>query len=109
MAEIFSYRNRRTSGEAVETLSKIIALKHDLENKIQDDWGRRTPKGLKLLQELFLHPVITIKEAMAKCSLSKKAAGELIELFEKEGILKEQTGFSRNRIFTFSAYLDLFN
>lgn len=46
---------------------------------------------------------------MPKCNLSKKAAGELIEQFKKEGILKEQTGFSRNRIFTFSAYMDLFN
>jgi Fic family protein len=99
----------RTSSDAVETLSKIIELRQDVENKIQEDWGRRTQKGLKLLQELFLHPVITVKETMAKCNLSKKAAGELIEQFEKEGILKEQTGFSRNRIFTFSAYLDLFN
>lgn len=97
-----------TSGEAVETLSKVIRLKQGLENKIQNDWGRRTQKGMKLLQELFLNPVITIKEAMVKCNLSKKAAGELIEQFEKEGILKEQTGFSRNRIFTFTAYLDLF-
>lgn len=97
-----------TSGEAVETLSKVITLKQELESKIQNDWGRRTQKGMKLLQELFLNPVITIKEAMVKCNLSKKAAGELIEQFEKEGILKEQTGFSRNRIFTFTAYLDLF-
>lgn len=99
----------RTAGDAVDTLSKIIVLKQNMENKIQNDWGRRTQKGLKLLQELFIHPVITIKEAMGKCDVSKKAAGELILQFEKEGILTEQTGFSRNRIFTFSAYLDLFN
>jgi Fic family protein len=99
----------RTSSDAVETLAKIIELKHEVESKIQENWGRRTQKGLKLLQELFLHPVITVKEAMTKCNLSKKAAGELIEQFEKECILKEQTGFSRNRIFTFSSYLDLFN
>ena len=99
----------RTAGDAVETLSKIIVLKQNLENKIQAEWGRRTQNGLRLLQQLFLHPVINIKQAMHECNLSKKAAGELIEQFEKEGILKEQTGFSRNRIFTFAAYLDLFN
>jgi Fic family protein len=98
----------RTAGEAVETLSKIMMLQQSLEGIIQNKWGRRTQKGLKLLQELFLHPVINIREAMGKCNLSKKAAGELIEQFVKEGILKEQTGFSRNRIFTFTGYLDLF-
>lgn len=99
----------RTAADAVETLSKIITLKQSLENKIQVNWGRRAPNGLRLLQQLFLHPVINIKEAMVKCNLSKKAAGQLIEQFEREGILNEQTGFSRNRIFTFHAYLDLFS
>lgn len=99
----------RTAGDAVETLSKIIALKQHIENHIQKDWGRRSPNALKLLNELFLHPVLTIKEAMQKCNLSKKTVGNLIEEFERDGILKEQTGFSRNRIFTFNDYLELFS
>lgn len=99
----------RTAGEAVETLSKIITLKQEIETKIQGNWGRRSTNALKLLQLLFLHPVLNVKEAMQKCNLSKKAAGDLIEQFEREGILKEQTGFSRNRIFTFNKYLELFS
>lgn len=99
----------RTAGDAVETLSKIILLKQEIESKIQEGWGRRSPNGTKLLNHLFIHPVINVKEAMQVCKLSKKTAGDLIEKFEKEGILKEQTGFSRNRIFTFSNYLELFS
>jgi predicted transcriptional regulator len=90
-------------------LSKIIGLKQKIESHIRENFGRRSPNALKLLNELFLHPVITIKEAMQKCNLSKKTSGDLIEQFEREGILKEQTGFSRNRIFTFNDYLELFS
>lgn len=99
----------RTASDAVETLSRIILLKQQVESKIQENWGRRSPNGLKLLNHLFIHPVINVKEAMQECKMSKKTAGDIIEQFEKEGILKEQTGFSRNRIFTFSNYLDLFS
>jgi Fic family protein len=99
----------RTASDAVETLSKIIGLKQKIESNIRENFGRRSPNALKLLNELFLHPVITIKEAMQKCNLSKKTSGDLIEQFEREGILKEQTGFSRNRIFTFNDYLELFS
>lgn len=98
----------KTSQDAVATLSKIIKLKQDLENDIHQNWGRRTKSALQLLNQLFVYPVISIKRAQELSSLSKKAAGELIESFEKAKILIEQTGQSRNRIFTFQSYLHLF-
>ncbi len=98
----------RTSQDAVATLSKIIKLKQDLENDIHQNWGRRTKSALQLLNQLFVYPVISIKRAQELSNLSKKAAGELIESFEKNKILIEQTGQSRNRIFTFQPYLRLF-
>ncbi|GAA4431776.1 Fic family protein [Pontibacter saemangeumensis] len=98
----------KTAQEAVETLSKVITLKQDLENSLHREWGRRTQSALKLLLQLFEHPVVTVKEAQSICQLSKKAAGELIESFEKAGILVEQTGQSRNRIYLFAPYVELF-
>ncbi len=98
----------KTSQDAVATLSEIIKLKQDLENNIHQNWGRRTKSALQLLNQLFVYPVISIKRAQELSNLSKKAAGELIESFEKGKILIEQTGQSRNRIFTFQPYLRLF-
>lgn len=98
----------KTAQESADTLSKIIKLKQDLENDIHLNWGRRTQSALKLLFELFLNPVVSVKNVQNICQLSKKAAGELVERFEKSGILIEQTGQSRNRIYMFSSYLDLF-
>jgi hypothetical protein len=42
-------------------------------------------------------------------SEGKKAAGDLVQGFQNSSILQELTGQSRNRIFVFNAYLDLFN
>lgn len=99
----------QTSKEAVSKLSEIIELKKRLESEIHKSWGRRTQSALMLLNHLFTVPIVTIKDTERICSLSKKAAGDLIDSFEKHNILHELTGQSRNRVFIFNAYLDLFN
>jgi Fic family protein len=98
----------QTAGNAVQTLSEVIKLKQRLEADIHNHWGRRTQSALKLLNHLFLQPVVSVKRVQGITQLSKKAAGDLVESFEKAEILKEQTGFERNRIFTFQHYLSLF-
>ena len=99
----------QTSKEAVSKLSEIIELKKRLESEIHKTWGRRTQSALILLNHLFNEPIVTVKVTERICSLSKKAAGDLIESFEKNKILQELTGQSRNRVFIFDSYLDLFN
>lgn len=98
----------QTAQNAVTTLSEILALKQRLEKEIHENWGRRTQSALKLLNQLFQHPVVSVKRTQEHTGLSKKAAGELIDQFESSKILVEQTGFGRNRIFAFMPYLNLF-
>jgi Fic family protein len=98
----------QTAKEAVNTLSEIIKIKQHLEKEIHTNWGRRTQSALMMLNQLFINPIITIKQAQEVCNLSKKAAGDLIESFEKAKIITEQTGQTRNKIFVFARYLELF-
>ncbi len=98
----------KTAREAVATLSEILKLKQQLETEIHKNWGRRTQSALLLLNQLFTHPAITVKKAQEVCGLSKKAAGDLVDSFEKAGIIRELTGQSRNRVYTFTVYLGLF-
>ena len=58
---------------------------------------------------LFKKPVVNVKEIQKKTGLSAKAANDLIKVFLNEGILREITGFQRNRIFVFDEYMNLFN
>jgi Fic family protein len=97
-----------TAEEAVNTLSKVFDLKKNLEEQIHLSWGRRIKTALQLLNYLFEQPVIHVKQIEAVCDLSFKTANDLVSSFEKAGILKETTGQSRNRIFVFESYVNLF-
>ncbi len=86
----------------------MLQLKSRLENQLQANWGRRTAHSLTLLNVRFKNPVVRVRDVEEGCNLSPKAAGDLIQSFETAGILKELTGQSRNRIFVFEDYLNLF-
>jgi Fic family protein len=98
----------KTAANAVDTLSKVIQLKNDLESQINSGFGRRSNSALLLLNILFRNPVTTIENAANKCSLSYKAANDLVRIMHEKNIVEEMTGQSRNRIFIFKPYLDIF-
>jgi Fic family protein len=97
-----------TAEDAVVTLSKVIALKSGLESKIIHSFGRKSHSAVTLLQQLFQNPIINIHKVKDICGLSYKAANDLVTDFVNRNILKEMTGHSRNRVFVFEQYLDLF-
>jgi Fic family protein len=99
----------QTAAQAVATLTEVVLLKQKLECMIHAEWGRRTQSAILLLNHLFRHPVVNIKDVQEVCSLSKKSAGDLIDTFEKAKIVEETTGQSRNRFFMFSQYTELFH
>ena len=99
----------KTAARSVDTLAQVLQLKTDIEAKIQSTMGRRSGSAMQLLQELFLHPFTTVDRASRTCELSYKAANSLVSSMEELGILKEVTGQSRNRMYLFKGYVDLFN
>lgn len=98
----------QTATQAVNTLSNILKLKENLENEIRSTFGRRSNSALILLTALFKEPVITIDKAAKTCNLSYKAANDLVTKMQEKKYLKELTGQSRNRIFIFEPYLNIF-
>ncbi len=98
-----------TAETSTATLKKIIDLKADIERNRILVLGKRTRVGQVLLHELFRRPVMTIREAQTVTGLSPKAAGDLVQAFVDKGILREITGYQRNRNFAFHEYLALFD
>ena len=98
----------QTAELAVQTLSKILLIKEHHEEIIKKEWGRRSNKGLILLQHLFKEPVIQVKTIEKVCSLSTKAANDLVTQFVADNILVEVSGRTRYRIFIFQEYLAMF-
>lgn len=97
-----------TAEKSVDILRKIIALKDRIEKKQIISMGKRSKKALELFYHVFKKPVITVAEVQKVTGLSPKAANELVRIFMEKNILKEITGYQRNRIFVFDEYIKLF-
>ncbi len=99
---------KETAEKSVSTLKNIIDLKAEIEREKIINLGKRSKSGATLFQALFSHPVVSIKKVQELTHLSPKAANDLVKVFVEQKVLKEITGFSRNRIFIFEQYLKLF-
>lgn len=97
-----------TAEKATDTLSSVLELKATTEVRIFKNYGRKSHSAGILLQSLLKKPVLNVKKAQKITGLSYKAANDLITDFMQDGILKEMTGQSRNRVFVFDQYLKLF-
>jgi Fic family protein len=96
-----------TAKDSIATFKKIIQLRRGYEEKIMT-LGARTRKAQKLLLYMFSRPIVSNKIVIRDLSLSFNTANRLIKAMVDLKLLKEITGFSRNRLFVLKEYLDLF-
>ncbi len=97
-----------TAEKSVQTLKNIMELKTKIEKEKIIEMGKRSKTALKLFHHLFSYPVVAVKNIQDITNLSPKASNDLIRIFVEQNIVKEITGYKRNRIFVFAEYLDLF-
>ncbi|KKP69658.1 cell filamentation protein Fic [candidate division CPR3 bacterium GWF2_35_18] len=96
-----------TAKKSKRTFENIITLRSIFEGKIST-LGKKSKRGRDLLINLFSEPVISIKNVEKILDIQYVAANNLVQDFVTLGILKEKTGFSRNRIFVMDDYIKLF-
>lgn len=96
-----------TAQKSKHTLERIIELRHRCETNILR-LGRRAKHGEVLLKVLYTEPVVDAATVGKKLDLKPPTVYQLLNDFQNIGILREVTGFKRNRLFVFSEYLDLF-
>jgi Fic family protein len=97
----------QTSIKSKETFIQIGVLRKEYDLKIQK-LGRRSKLAQSLITILYSNPVISPREVEKKLEVTPATANRLLSAMEKQGILKERTGFSRNRLFELHEYLDIF-
>ena len=98
----------QTASLASQTLSNILRFKEDIENHVRANYGRRSTNAILLIHQLMKNPVVTVDDAAQLCDISYKSANEIIKLLCADGYLVESTGQSRNRLFHFKPYTDIF-
>lgn len=96
-----------TAKKGKETFEKIITLRDRYEKEIMG-LGKRAKLGHMLLLQLFSEPAVNVSGAAKRLNISISAANTLINDLRNLHVLKELTGFSRNRIFLLHEYIDLF-
>ena len=96
-----------TAKKSKNTFRKIISLRGVYEQRIIKN-GRKIKLMNALLLRLFSNPAIRVSDVSNLLGKSISTSNNLIKEMERIGILKEITGFSRNRIFILHEYLDIF-
>jgi Fic family protein len=96
-----------TAEKGQMTFRNILTLKNEVDGQIVS-LGRRAESARNLLLHLYQKPVVNAASVSRILDLTPRAANALITDMEDLGILKETTGFKRNRMFMFEKYLHLF-
>ncbi|PIY63214.1 cell filamentation protein Fic, partial [Candidatus Uhrbacteria bacterium CG_4_10_14_0_8_um_filter_58_22] len=96
-----------TAKRGAETFREIINLREKAERRIMT-MGRRAPIGREFLSKLYSQPIVNSPQVAKWLDITPQSAITLLKVFEEKGILKETTGFKRNRLFAFKEYIQLF-
>jgi Fic family protein len=96
-----------TAQKGISTFKEIMVLKEEMEEMILT-LGRKASNAKSALALLYRKPSIRATELASHLSTTHQTATSLIRDFEDLGILREVTGYQRNKSFTFSRYLELF-
>ncbi len=98
---------RQTSESSIATFKAIIALRARCEREIAT-LGKKAPLAQSALQLLYGKPIVDGQDMAAGLEINISTALRLISDFVRLGILRESTGFKRNRLFVFHDYVALF-
>lgn len=96
------------SQEATETARRIVELRENHRELIMEHFGRVAANGLKVLEVLYILPLINVNNVVQLTDVSFPAANSLLAKFVEHGILTEVTGQIRYRRFRYDQYIDLF-
>ncbi len=97
-----------TSEKGIKTLKKILKLKEKIEGEKLLTFGKKIKNAKALINFLYSKPIVNVKDVENFLSITTKPANSIIQDFEELDILKEVTGYKRNRMFLFEEYYKLF-
>lgn len=97
-----------TADDSIRVFKEIIILKNKCEGMLFQ-LGKKGPSAKLLLDYIFHQPTFDAEDCAKATKLSSVSAYSLINDFIRIGILKELTGYKRNRVFYFPELFILFS
>lgn len=91
--------------EAVDTARDVFALVSADRQRVLAASGASVI-AVRLLEQLPMHPVLTIPGIVKLLQTTKPTAGNAVQLLESIGVLVETSGKRRDRTFAYKRYLE---
>jgi Fic family protein len=96
------------SQQATQTAAAILRMREAFRTRITEGLGRAAANGQRVMDRLFDHPIVTVATVREWLGLTPAGANQIVARLENIGLLREITGYARNRRFRFEPYLQLF-
>jgi len=98
-----------TANQAVNTAKQLNELRQ--KDKVSlTELGRQAGSANQIIDALFEHPIVNINKLIELTGLTAATLGKVLDALEKRlGIVKEMTGQKRNRVYAYSAYIQILN
>lgn len=97
------------STEATETSRRILAMREEHRAAITEHLGRAAGNGHRILESLFDRPIVSVNQVQEVTGTTYAAANNLVARLTELAILREITGYARNRRFRYEPYVRLFS
>lgn len=98
----------QTATQAVQTGQNLSEL-HRSDKERLAPLGRIAGSAAKVLDALAARPISNIASLVKVAAITPATAGKVMEALQTLGLVRELTGQKRNRVFAYSAYIDLLN
>lgn len=100
-----------------ETATQAVSMAQQLNNlriehrALVTDLGRMASSAQQVLNVLFEYPVVNINTLVKHGSITAATAGKVMDKLSQPelSLVRELTGNKRNRVFAYSAYIDILN
>ena len=96
------------SAEAATIARLILTLRENDRRTITELFGRGAGNGQRVLEHLFIQPIVSVEDIRSLTGVTYSAANQLVDRLVEHGIVSEFTGQRRNRRFRYDAYIRLF-
>lgn len=96
-----------SAANAAGTAARIHRIRERDRERLLDADGQKN--DLVLLDRLYRQPIVNGTWVERELDVAKATANKLLARMESAGILRETTGFKRNRLFRYDEYVDVFD
>lgn len=97
-----------TAGQAVDTVQRLEALARKDRERLRA-LGRSAGSALRLHHELMKRPITTSRNLEKTSGLSHVTVNKTLDNLCRTGVVSELTGYKRNRVFSYPAYIEILN